>query len=166
MNMTIPEAIEVLRNFKLDMGQPDAFRMVRAIGMAEEALKKQLTLNEILEEIEEEQRSYEADHAWNYARGLEYAANIIRKHMNDGWIPVKERLPEREGRYLVTFGNPRNVGLVGYGTCRRDLFGREIGFGWYDLHEAEYFSIDAVIAWMPLPEPYSESEVEKDEENV
>lgn len=40
MNMTIPEAIEVLRNFKLDMSQPDAFRMVRAIEMAEEALKK------------------------------------------------------------------------------------------------------------------------------
>ncbi len=54
MNMTIPEAIEVLRNFKLDMSQPDAFRIVRAIGMAEEALKKQLTLNEILEEIEKE----------------------------------------------------------------------------------------------------------------
>lgn len=52
MNMTIPEAIEVLRNFKLDMSQPDAFRMVHAIGMAEEALKKQLALNEILEEIE------------------------------------------------------------------------------------------------------------------
>lgn len=84
------------------------------------------------------------------------AKDIIRKHMNDGWIPVEERLPEREGRYLVTFRNPRNVGLVGYGTCRRDLFGREIGFGWYDLHEAEYFSRDAVIAWMPLPEPYRE----------
>ena len=38
--MTIPEAIEVLRNFKLDMSQPDAFRMLHAIGMAEEALHK------------------------------------------------------------------------------------------------------------------------------
>ena len=26
--------------------------------------------------------------------GLLEAQDIIRKHMNDGWIPVKERLPE------------------------------------------------------------------------
>ena len=91
-----------------------------------------------------------------YQQGKLLVTDIIRKHMNAGWISVKERLPEWEGRYLVTFRNPRNVGLVGYGTCRRDLFGREIGFGWYDLHEAEYFSRDAVIAWMPLPEPYRE----------
>lgn len=187
MNMTIPEAIEVLRNFKLDISQPDAFRMVRAIGMAEEALKKPLILNGILEEIEEEIQSKK--HIWEslknppysefeqscWITGMKNAKEIIQSHMADipenntrenGWIPVEERLPEREGRYLVTFRNPRNVGLVGYGTCRRDLFGREIGFGWFDLHEAEYFSRDAVIAWMPLPEPCRESEVEKDEENM
>lgn len=55
-------------------------------------------LEKILEEIEKEQRSYEADHAWNYAKGLEHAANIIRKHMSAGWISVEERLPECEKR--------------------------------------------------------------------
>ena len=79
-----------------------------------------------------------------------------RAYKRNSWIPVEERLLEWEGRYFVTLRNPRNVGLVGYGTCRRDLFGRKIGFGWYDLHDAEYFSRDAVIAWMPLPEPYRE----------
>lgn len=142
MNMTIPEAIEVLRNFKLDMSQPDAFRMVRAIGMTEEALKKQLTLNEILEEIEEEQRSYEADHAWNYARGLEYAANIIRKHMNDSWIPVKERLPERRGNYLVT---------VESAWARFILISHYNAPGW-----TEEYGGEKIIAWQSLPEPYRE----------
>lgn len=42
-------------------------------------------LEKILEEIEKEQRGYEADHAWNYAKGLEHAANIIRKHIRDLW---------------------------------------------------------------------------------
>ena len=28
--------------------------------------------------------------------GLLEAREIIRKHMNDGWIPVEERLPEKE----------------------------------------------------------------------
>ena len=143
--MTIPEAIEVLRNFKLDMSQPDAFRMVRAIGMAEEALKKQLTLNEILEEIEEEQRSYEADHAWNYARGLEYTANIIRKHMNDGWIPVKERLPEEKLNkvsYLVTVN-------FGFGADVRILIFTD-GHWWCGPKILDKY----VIAWRPFPEPY------------
>ena len=146
MNMTIPEAIEVLRNFKLDMSQPDAFRMVRAIGMTEEALKKQLTLNEILEEIEEEQRSYEADHAWNYARGLEYAANIIRKHMNDSWIPVKERLPEVGAHVLGT--NQYDEVLIYY-------------YGWNSPHTKKMFfhlcgAAATIIAWQPLPNPYLE----------
>lgn len=140
--MTIPEAIEVLRNFKLDMSQPDAFRMVRAIGMAEEALKKQLTLNEILEEIEEEQRSYEADHAWNYARGLEYAANIIRKHMNDGWISVDDRLPEDAEDVIATTENGEEITLAWYG-----------GDDWRSAIDGDSIN---VIAWMPLPEPYRE----------
>ena len=31
-------------------------------------------------------------------KGLRMAEDIIRKHMNDGWIPVKERLPEAVAR--------------------------------------------------------------------
>ena len=55
-------------------------------------------LEKILEEIEKEQNSYEADHAWNYSKGMEYAKEIIRSHMNHSgddtemgdWIPVEE----------------------------------------------------------------------------
>ena len=59
---------------------------------------------------------------------------------NDGWIPVEERLPEEPGRYNVTF---RSDGSV-----------HEIGYGWYDLYSATYFSDDAILAWRPLPESY------------
>lgn len=122
----------------------------REIGTVEECR----TLASIVNKVERNELAKIIDEWLGYSKiGT---VEECRAYKRNGWIPVKERLPEWEGRYLVTFRNPRNVGLVGYGTCRRDLFGREIGFGWYDLHEAEYFSRDAVIAWMPLPEPYRE----------
>lgn len=33
----------------------------------------------------------------------EACKNIIRKHMNDGWIPVEKALTDKEGAYLVTY---------------------------------------------------------------
>lgn len=79
------------------------------------------------------------------------------------WISVSERLPEKEGRYLVTFRSERKAYLVGYGNCRMSVDGKKIGYGWYDLHYAIYFDKKSIIAWMPLPEPYRESEVENGE---
>lgn len=79
------------------------------------------------------------------------------------WIPVSERLPEKEGRYLVTFRSERKTYLVGYGNCRMSVDGKKIGYGWYDLHYAIYFDKKSIIAWMPLPEPYQESEEENGE---
>ena len=54
----------------------------------------------------------------------------------DRWIPCSERLPEEYGWYRVTTSG-KNV------TCR-----------WYGtLHGWETFD-DAVVAWLPNPEPY------------
>lgn len=63
----------------------------------------------------------------------------IRKHMNDGWIPVEERLPEDErANYEVTFINE-----CGY---------EEHGFAqWYD---GEFHIPAVVIAWREHLEPY------------
>ncbi len=79
---------------------------------------------------------------------------IIRNHMNDGWVPVEEALPEDEGFYLVTFSESKAVRLLGYGSCRRNIKWEPTGFGWYDISTATYFAEDSVIAWQPLPEPY------------
>ena len=72
------------------------------------------------------------------------------EHESD-WIPVSERLPEKDGQYLVTIKN-----LTGYEQLCNDVFeceffGRDWIFkGWKD---------NKVIAWMPLPQPYkAESE--------
>ena len=73
-------------------------------------------LEKILEEIDEEQNGYEADHAWNYSKGLEYAKEIIRSHMdevpgnNAGWIPVSEKLPEVGKMVKVTVHSSEWIG--------------------------------------------------------
>lgn len=81
------------------------------------------------------------------------------------WIPVSERLPEEEGRYLVTFRSERKAYLVGYGNCQMSVCGKKIGYGWYDLHDAVYFDKKSIVAWMPLPEPYHITDPDKKEES-
>ena len=58
-------------------------------------------LEKILEEIEKEQRSYEADHAWNYVRGLEHATKIIREHVKNEEDVLKFYYCESEDDYYI-----------------------------------------------------------------
>lgn len=66
------------------------------------------------------------------------------------WITVSERLPEKDGQYLVTVKN-----LTGYEQLCNDVFeceffGKDWIFkGWKD---------NRVIAWMPLPPSYQGEE--------
>lgn len=67
------------------------------------------------------------------------------------WIPVSERLPKEDGRYLVTVQN-----LTGYERLDNNVFECEFFYtdwifkGWKD---------NKVIAWMPKPREYkAESE--------
>ena len=75
---------------------------------------------------------------------------IIRKHMNDGWIPVEERLPEEKKSVLVQwekYDRHLNVALT------------YLDVMWLDDAEEKVFETingvpnGKVIAWRPLPEP-------------
>lgn len=107
-------------------------------------------LEKILEEIENARNEYpKACFPW-YVNGMRDAENIIRKHMNDGWIPVQERMPE-DGTYLCTLDGE----LCGIEEPFTGMCGIENGI-W---DEPGY-----VIAWKPLPEPYRPNIQDKPED--
>ena len=62
-------------------------------------------LREIDEEIEKQRElceDIENTPRWRlYEKSMNRAKDIIRKHMNNGWIPVEERLPEEKKSVLV-----------------------------------------------------------------
>ena len=74
----------------------------------------------------------------------EKAKEIIRKHMNDGWIPVEKRMPE-VGEYVLGTTESGEVLIYRY--------------GWNSPHSKKMFfhlcgAAAIITAWMPCPEPY------------
>ena len=82
----------------------------------------------------------------NFNRDIEYLRDIVSNHMNDGWIPVEERLPEGQTRVICQFDNG------------------DIELLWQDwesdpetltyLADFSMMAEKKVIAWRPLPDPY------------
>ncbi len=102
-------------------------------------------LEKILEEIEEATRQEDApiycgDMAVDGYVRMSVVEDIIRKHMNDGWIPVEERLPPERGKYLCTAES------LGYSYV---IVGHYNNPGWMNDYCGQ-----RVVAWQPLPEPY------------
>lgn len=75
----------------------------------------------------------------------------IRKHMNDGWISVDDRLPEVGTRVIVTSRDGIVYGDIIYGYAEED--DAEPCFHMWDDEYWHCYKPD-VIAWRPLPEPY------------
>lgn len=106
-------------------------------------------LEKILEEIENEAMTNK-EIGRKQCEGMARAMNIIRSHMddgkdtnvsvNDGWIPVSERLPE-DGTYLCTLDG--------------ELCGIDEPFtGMCGIENGKWDEEGCVIAWQPLPAPY------------
>ena len=67
--------------------------------------------------------------------------DIIRKHTNDGWIPVEERLPEESLNSVIGWDEER----------KRCCFVQRWGGRWIFGNDIDSVKI---TAWRPLPEPY------------
>ena len=82
---------------------------------------------------------------------------------NDNWIPVSERLPSKDGQYLVFYEGTiigSLIEIMWYGEPLMpnvDVSGKH-----FYRSDSEWGDIiyDDVIAWMPLPKPYREENEE------
>ena len=127
-------------------------------------------LEKILEEIDQEKKNAALSirHTTGYKAGqirmAERIEEIIRNHMNDGWIPVeKYGLPKDDGVYDLTIIN----GLEEYVSVRwQFLSGTHLSgtqhyvdgvHYWADNYRGDpinEFLSERVIAWRKKPEPY------------
>lgn len=84
------------------------------------------------------------------------------------WIPVSERLPDKEGQYLVTFQSSNfGVSSMEIANFSLDLSNASFLFrheksrsGWWGRDDGGWntFIYSGVIAWMPLPQSYEPQE--------
>ena len=76
------------------------------------------------------------------------------------WVSVKDRLPHKDGSYLVTanyFGKNQCIDVLGFvkdgeTVDKYDLAGQKYVWCLYDS-EYGYVSTDSVTYWMPIPQP-------------
>ena len=90
---------------------------------------------------------------------LNYMGAQIDFHCRPMWIPCSERLPDIKEHHvsevcLVYCTN----GAYAFSELEENIFGQ---VGWDCEREDEYHDpVGEVMAWMPLPEPYKEVDVE------
>ena len=77
---------------------------------------------------------------------------VMLAQQEQRWIPVSERLPEKEGWYITTVESEK----TGKRRIENDLFA--IGIAEAHGHTPNKFCKDGyrqrTVAWMPFPEPY------------
>ena len=119
-------------------------------------MKQLLDINEVLKEYEPCIKSctdcgtYDLvkHHCPKFCKVIKETVEEIEKEYNDGWIPCSERLPEEDGKYIVTIKN-----LTGHWIMKKDVF--VCNYWDNDFHFKDWED-NEVIAWQPLPQPYKE----------
>lgn len=138
-------------------------------------------LEKILEEIDETIEQYKENAnivAVDICYGMNIAKKIIRKHMNDGWIPAEERLPEDGTDVLVVLKPTYESDYIEYSIARYLRFENDEAH-WCDNHYG-YLEWDKysdgrggssqykVIAWQPIVpyRPERRDAVERESNNL
>lgn len=120
-------------------------------------------LEKILEEIDQAKRepwyrlsNYDVKHKLDGA--INRIVDIIRRHMNDGWISVEERLPEKNEYFVDTNSNKdfpngyyRRLEIAYMTDTVEYVHGYYDGHKWMDKY---LDTIKNIVAWK-IHEPYS-----------
>ena len=123
-------------------------------------------LEKILEEIKAHRNFASECGNFNVASAFELCVEIIRKHMNDGWILVEERLPEDGTDVLVVLKPTYESDYIEYSIARYLRFENDEAH-WCDNHygylEWEKYSDGhggsswhRVVAWQKLDSYHTE----------
>ena len=123
-------------------------------------------LEKILEEIKAHRNFASECGNFNVASAFELCVEIIRKHMNDGWIPVEECLPEDGTDVLVVLKPTYESDYIEYSIARYLRFENDEAH-WCDNHygylEWEKYSDGhggsswhRVVAWQKLDSYHTE----------
>lgn len=122
---------------------------------------------EIINELAEEYKSrvmIDNEYCWQKCGAVEHCKECNRlgngttdyfenydsltEEYNNGWIPCSERLPEEDGKYIVTVKN-----LTGRWIMKNNVF---VCNYWDDDFHFQGWDDNEVIAWQPLPQPCKE----------
>ena len=86
--------------------------------------------------------------AYAEMNGLLEHMHYVNDQINDQkWIPVSERIPDKDGKYLVqhSFGRISVLDYTDGWNCYRHPTTKKV---------CRSFEMDSIVAWMPLPEKY------------
>lgn len=109
--------------------------------------------------IQEETRFRYKAELWEQISEWLKELKVLReqKRPHGEWIPCSERLP-RYNKYVLVYRPQMEIKIIV--DCYEGRYGEDAYLG--DWHEGwTYSKNDAVIAWMPLPEPYKKEGDEK-----
>ena len=129
----------------------DADALSAFVGDLRSTLHKEQSTFKAMGEIEFNTRDYML---LNFQQTIDNAPTVSHGE----WIPVSERLPEKNGVYIVTekrFSMDKSL------SDKYDIIVEPVEYSNGKWWRANFYKI---IAWMPLPEPYKE-EAENESDN-
>lgn len=110
---------------------------------------------------EEKERPFETDIVVSLMMEIEEAPTIDINRPHGEWVPVSERLPSEDGKYLVFYEGTiigSDIDIMWYGEPLMPNV--DVGGKHFYRSDGEWGDVvyDEALAWMPLPEPYREVE--------
>lgn len=142
------EAIEILQR---NIPGCD-YDLSEAVNLAIAAIEQQGEDNEWCLDCKEYDKEQHCCHRFTKVIRQAVEDHRMERQEQQRWIPEEERLPEKDGNYLVTlYDSTERWTEVLY-------WNSTFGGRWQGLIEDDLSDIGNVSAWRPLPEPYQEGE--------